>query len=679
LTDRQLLQRFARQRDEAAFALLVKRHGALVLGVCRRVLRQNEEAEDAFQATFLVLARRAASAGWHDSVGNWLYEVAYRLARKLRCATARRLTREALMPDPPEPAPAAASAHDLYSLVDEELHRLPARFRGALLLCYAEGRTRDQAAQELGWSRRTLQRRLEQGLELLRRRLVQRGVTLSAALVVAGLSHSSAEAALDTLRIAGTVQAAVGLATPTQAAAVSIRADALAQEVLRNMAWTRVKIVTLLALAVCMVAGGAGLLARRVLAEMLPGEQRQGTEGQDEGTAKPGSHSLVDAHGDGLPAGAIARLGTVRFRSPHTINSLQFTADGKALIGSGWDDSVQVWDRASGRELHYLALQDPWRNALTVSPDGKLVAVGGPDKDRRVRVLEVSTGKLLFQSEPLEGSVWSLAFSPDGRKLASASGTQLRLWDVASFHVIAQMSGPDDNLRPLRFSPTGAILAFACKDHSIRLLDLTARTESHALRGHQDNVYDFTFSPDGKTLASSGGDKDRTVRLWDVATGEELRRLSGPPGWVRPVVFSPDGKTLANAGQDGRIRLWDTATGQQRRQIAVPGHADNVGPWVMALAFAPDGKTLASSGTEHEVRFWNAETGDEVHVVAGHADVDGKRRQDSAALGPGEWPGNPHLWLPREWLFLCPLLARRPPRGCGGAEQRHLRVGRNQR
>src|SRR5262249_44852963 len=163
LTDRQLLRRFTRQRDEAAFALLVKRHGALVLGVCRRVLQQSEDAEDAFQATFLVLARKAGSAGWHDSVGNWLYEVAYRLARKLKCAAARRQTREALMPHPPEPMPPSTPSHDLSALVDEELHRLPSKYRAALLLCYAEGRARDQAAQELGWSRRTLQRRLEQG------------------------------------------------------------------------------------------------------------------------------------------------------------------------------------------------------------------------------------------------------------------------------------------------------------------------------------------------------------------------------------------------------------------------------------------------------------------------------------------------------------------------------------
>src|SRR5262249_31836553 len=117
LTDRQLLQRFAGQRDEAAFALLVKRHGALVLGVCRRVLQQNEDAADGFQATFLVLARKAGSAGWHDSVGNWLYEVAYRLARKLKCAAARRQTREALMPNPPEPMPLSTPSHDLAALV----------------------------------------------------------------------------------------------------------------------------------------------------------------------------------------------------------------------------------------------------------------------------------------------------------------------------------------------------------------------------------------------------------------------------------------------------------------------------------------------------------------------------------------------------------------------------------
>jgi RNA polymerase sigma factor (sigma-70 family) len=620
LTDCQLLQRFARQRDEAAFALLVKRHGALVLGVCRRVLQQSEDAEDAFQATFLVLARKAASAGWQDSVGNWLYEVAYRLACKMKCAAVRRQTREALMPNPPEPIPPPMPTHDLCPLVDEELQCLPAKYRGALLLCYAEGRTRDQAAQELGWSRRTLQRRLEQGLDLLRRRLVQRGVTLTAALLVAALSQSSAEAALDVLLLAGTVQAAVGFVSGTQAAGVSTKAAVLAQEVLRNMALTKVKIVTLLVLAVCVLAGGAGLLAHRVLAAKHQDEPNLAAAGPEEAKPEPADAALVDAHGDALPAGAVARMGTVRFRSPHTITMLRFSADGTALIGSGWDNSVQVWDRASGRKLHHLVLQNEWRSSLTASGDGKRIAAGGRDQDRKIRVWDTATGKLLFQSEPLESFVFSLSFSPDGKVLASTSGTQLRLWDIATFHVVAQMTGPDDRLSPIGFSPDGATLAMACKDHSIRLLDVNTKTEVHALRGHQDNIYALSFSADGKMLASGGGDKDRTVRTWDVATGEELRRLSGPAGWVRPVVFAPDGKTIATAGQDGKIRLWDAATGQERRQISVAGHDDNVGPWVMALTFAPDGKTLASSGTEHQVHLWDAQTGKEVSALAGHAD-----------------------------------------------------------
>src|SRR5262249_42485711 len=153
------------------------------------------------------------------------------------------------MPNPPEPMPPSSLPHDLSALVDEELHRLPPKYRAPLLLCYAKGRAREEAARELGWSRRTLQRRLEHGLEMLRHRLVRRGVTLSAALLVAALSQSSAEAALEALLLAGTVQAAVRFVSGTPAAGVSTKAAALAQEVLRNMALTKVKIVTLLVLA----------------------------------------------------------------------------------------------------------------------------------------------------------------------------------------------------------------------------------------------------------------------------------------------------------------------------------------------------------------------------------------------------------------------------------------------
>src|SRR5207248_1968751 len=189
-SDRELLERYARRRDEAAFAALVDRHGPLVLGVCRRVLPQRHDAEHVFQAAFLVLARKAAGVRWRESVGGWLYQVAYRLARKARAVEHRRRARERLAANAPRPEPAAALTWDeARAVLDEELDRLPEKYRLPLLHCYLEGQTRDQASRRLGWSLRTLDRRLDQAKTLLRHRLTRRGVTLPAALLTAGLAQ----------------------------------------------------------------------------------------------------------------------------------------------------------------------------------------------------------------------------------------------------------------------------------------------------------------------------------------------------------------------------------------------------------------------------------------------------------------------------------------------------------
>jgi C-terminal peptidase prc len=260
-TDRQLLARFAAGRDEAAFAALVERHGPLVWGVCRRALRHAEDAEDAFQATFLVLARRAAAVGWRESVHNWLYEVASRLAAEVRRKAARRRFHEARAARraPAEALPDEAG-RELGAVLDEELRCLPARYRAPLLLCYLEGKTSDQAARDLGWSLRTLERRLAQGRALLRQRLTRRGITLSAALLAPALSRGAAVRALLTVR---TIKAAVSFAAGASGAPAG--AAAMAQGVLRGMLMTRLKI----AAAVLLVLGtltGAGALVQHALA-----------------------------------------------------------------------------------------------------------------------------------------------------------------------------------------------------------------------------------------------------------------------------------------------------------------------------------------------------------------------------------------------------------------------------
>jgi RNA polymerase sigma factor (sigma-70 family) len=205
LSDQLLLERFTHHHEEEAFGELVRRHGPLVLGVCRRLLGNLHDAEDVFQATFLALAQKGHLIR-SDSVGSWLYQVAYRTALRVRARTSNRASheRQAALHQPSDPL-AEVTGRELLSVLDEELQHLPDTYRTPLLLCYLQGLTQDEAARQLGWSLRTLRRRLEQGRQRLRLRLSRRGLTLSAALVAAGVGQGTAVGALPRLLAASTI------------------------------------------------------------------------------------------------------------------------------------------------------------------------------------------------------------------------------------------------------------------------------------------------------------------------------------------------------------------------------------------------------------------------------------------------------------------------------------------
>src|SRR5262245_46483937 len=219
--DAELLERFVSAADEPAFAALLERHGPMVLGVCRRLLGDAHRAEDAFQATFLVLARRARSVRRRDSLACWLFGVASRLSRQARRAEAARLRREARAARRPEAGEADTARQELLALLDEELGRLPERHREPLVLCYLGGRTQDEAAGQLGWSISTLKRRLEAGRRLLRSRLTARGATLGAALLPAALATPALAAPLREAALASVFADARGSAVPAAVAALA--------------------------------------------------------------------------------------------------------------------------------------------------------------------------------------------------------------------------------------------------------------------------------------------------------------------------------------------------------------------------------------------------------------------------------------------------------------------------
>lgn len=255
LTDGQLLERFAARRDEVAFAILVRRHGAMVLGTCRSVLGHHHDAEDAFQAAFLVLARKAGSVRWQRSAGGWLFRVAYRIALRLRIKADRQSTE----PLPDIAGPDRGADPDLRAILDEELSRLPEKYRAVVLLCCCEGTTRAEAARRLGWKEGAVKVRLERGRELLRTRLKRRGLTPTALLVGSLLGHSEAPAAVPAALVAATVSAARLFCEGTISAATP--AAVAAEGVLKTMGITRMKTVALLVLAFGTLALGAGLWA----------------------------------------------------------------------------------------------------------------------------------------------------------------------------------------------------------------------------------------------------------------------------------------------------------------------------------------------------------------------------------------------------------------------------------
>jgi RNA polymerase sigma factor (sigma-70 family) len=274
LTDAQLLQRFLASRDEAAFETLVWRHGAMVLGLCQRVLRHAQDAEDAFQATFLILARKAASISAKESVSSWLYKVAFRLALRARAASMRRAAREqpagdlAIVSSPNE-----ASQPDLQLVLDEEVNRLPEKYRAPVLLCYWAGKTNEQAAQELGCPKGTILSRLARARDILRTRLTRRGLTLSAGMLGPVLSQNASAAALTPL-VESTVRAAVLLAAGNVAAAgaISVRVAAMMEGGLKAMLVTKLKYVSICLLGPAVVLGGLGAFAHHVSA----GRQAEG-------------------------------------------------------------------------------------------------------------------------------------------------------------------------------------------------------------------------------------------------------------------------------------------------------------------------------------------------------------------------------------------------------------------
>jgi RNA polymerase sigma factor (sigma-70 family) len=588
-TDQELLAEFATNRDESAFAALVARYGRLVRNVCRNVLDNEEDAEEALQTTFVHLTRQAGSLREPGALAGWLHGVAHRTALRVRRDAIRRRAREARTR--PGSAPAGpvveASWRELQAILDAELQRLPEKLRAPFVLCCLESRPLREAARCLGWKPGTVSGRLNEARKLLRLRLARRGVSLSAALCGLALVNEGARAGLPAVRAAETVRTSLRMAG-SRSATVGLAALA-------------VGVVGALAVSI-----GVGLCLPAAQAdEPNASEARRPERPEPPAPAPP----RVDRFGDPLPAGTIGRLGSRRFGHSWTSSGILWSPDGKVLASLGRFSSARrlcLWDAATGRELHDLAARGTVP-AAAFTPDGSgLWAVD----NRGLLLWDVATGKE-SRRLPIPARAWTIALSPGGDVLAVAKRDKdVFLLEVLTGRTLHELTGPE--VRSLAFAPDGQSLAAAgAGEGSVLVWDLATGKKRWQVKAH-GFASTVVFAPDGKSVASIGG--EGTVRLSDAATGKELRTiddkvLDGPD----TVTFSPDGSILAAPGKEGSVIYWDPATGKEIRRWQAASLRVN------SICFSPDGRTLATGNVRgSRIRLWEAATGKPLPTVAEH-------------------------------------------------------------
>jgi RNA polymerase sigma factor (sigma-70 family) len=612
LTDGKLLERFVRERDEAAFAVLMHRHGPMVFGVCRRMLGDGHDADDAFQATFLVLVRRAASVEPHSPLASWLYGVAQRVALKARARAAARHHRQRELTDMPRKEPLDDMTwRELRPLLDEEVGRLPEKCRVPMVLCYFEGKSYDEAAQELGWPKSTLASRLGRGRELLRQRLVKRGITLSAGAVATALIEHTAQAGAAALLTINTVKAAASAVAgkPITQGLFSAQALALAEETMKTMIGIKGKVVAvLLALGLAVGAAYAGYEAW--VRQAPPGQQ--GPRAQRDPDKKEAADPAVDLPGDPLPAGAVARMGKDRWLHDIMARFVAFTPDGKKVVTVSVDRTIRVWDFPSGKEIRRIHLPapdlsaaNPWQDAA-LSNDGKTIATWLPEKSS-IYLHDLATGKQLQGlkvSSVARKAARKLAFSPDSVHLACLTpDSEVRIWDWAkAVETCNFVAGEPIKAKAKRppAKPTWPLLF---------------------LQGRA-----ICYAPDGKAIATLLG---QHVKLWDPVTGREIRTLrSEATGNPLTIAFSPDGTLLAITIAAGRqaefppnklekakvtedaVVLVKPGNGEEIRKLTAPQLLFNPSGGGPSLIFARDSKRLYVSNYEGDLYEWDVSTGD---------------------------------------------------------------------
>ena len=303
----------------------------------------------------------------------------------------------------------------------------------------------------------------------------------------------------------------------------------------------------------------------------------------------------------------------------YIVGSVAFSPDGQKLLTTGSDNTARIWEVATNREIVTFKGHSASITSLAVSHDGKKIFTGSFDKTARLWDIATSQERLIFQGHT--SWIRSVAFSPDDTKVATSSGNTLptngfytssiatnddkvRIWSVATGKELLQLNGHSSSVMSVAFSPRGKQIATASMDKTAKIWDATTGQELLTLKGHSSFVFSLAFSPDGKKIATVSDDK--TVCIWDVATGKKLLQRKVHLAAVFAVSFSPNGKTIATGGTDNIVGLWDAITGKEILQLK--GHS---GP-IQSVAFSPDGTRIVTGSSDGTTRIWDVVTGREM-------------------------------------------------------------------
>jgi WD40 repeat protein/serine/threonine protein kinase len=319
------------------------------------------------------------------------------------------------------------------------------------------------------------------------------------------------------------------------------------------------------------------------------------------------------------------------------VYGVAYSPDGKRIASASRDKTVKVWDATTGQECLTLKGHTDQVRAVAYSPDGRRLA--SASYDQTVKVWDAVTGQNLFTLQGHTSRVWGVAYSPDGRHVASASQDQtVKVWDAATGQECLTLKGHTGIVAGVAYSPDGRRLASASMDETVKVWDVGTGQECLTLKGHTGGLWCVAYSPDGRHVASAS--QDQTVKVWDAATGQSVLTLKGHALYVHGVAYSPDGRCLASTSEDQTVKVWDAASGQECLTVQ-----EHTGP-VLDMAYSPDGRSLASASADQTIKVWGAVTGQHCLTLRGHkSGVNGVAYSpDGRRLASAGWDGTVKVW-----------------------------------